>query len=184
MISAFSCDECGFKNSEVTFAGRLEDYAVRYELNVINNIAFERTVVKSEYATIKVPEAGLEIPPQTQKGSIKTIEGFFLATIEGLQDMQEERRQYDPVTAGKIDEYIEKLQKFRTGDAMPFKFILEDPSGNSYIENPAAPTVDQYCKRTERLRTAEEYVQMGYPPDAATMAELEDKAKEEQLAKS
>jgi len=84
MISSFCCDHCGFKNSEVSFAGRLEDFGVKYELNVINPLAFNRTVVKSEYATIKVPEAGLEIPPQTQKGSVKTIEGFFLSTIEGL----------------------------------------------------------------------------------------------------
>lgn len=181
MISAFQCEECGFKNSEVTFAGKLEDYSVKYELNVINNIAFNRTVVKSEYATIRVPEAGLEIPPQTQKGSIKTIEGFFLATIEGLNDMQEERRKYDPVTAGKIDEYIKKLETFKSGDAMPFTFILEDPSGNSYIENPAAPTIDQYCKKTEWLRSAEEYVAMGYPPDAATLAAEEDRAKEQEL---
>lgn len=47
------------------FAGKLEDYGVKYEVNVINSVAFNRTVVKSEFATIKVPEAGLEIPPET-----------------------------------------------------------------------------------------------------------------------
>lgn len=36
MISAFSCDHCGTKNSEISFAGRLEDYGVKYEVNVIN----------------------------------------------------------------------------------------------------------------------------------------------------
>mmetsp|Transcript_35777 Transcript_35777/g.54803 ORF Transcript_35777/g.54803 Transcript_35777/m.54803 type:complete len:110 (+) Transcript_35777:151-480(+) len=87
MISAFACEHCGHKNSEVTFAGKLEDFGVRYELNVVNDLAFNRTVVKSEYATITVPEIGLEIPPQTQKGSIKTVEGYFLSTIEGLQDL-------------------------------------------------------------------------------------------------
>jgi len=40
MISSFCCDHCGFKNTEVSFAGKLEDYGVRYELNVINPIAF------------------------------------------------------------------------------------------------------------------------------------------------
>ena len=85
---------------------------MKYELRCINQIAFNRTVVKSEYATIKVPEAGLEIPPQTQKGSIKTIEGFFVSTIEGLQEAQEERRKYDPITAQKIDEYCETLKSF------------------------------------------------------------------------
>ena len=37
-----------------------------------------RKVVKSEYATIKIPEVDLEIPPQTQKGKLSTIEGFIL----------------------------------------------------------------------------------------------------------
>jgi zinc finger protein len=36
-----------------------------------------RNIVKSEYATIKVPELDLEIPPQTQKGTINTVEGFL-----------------------------------------------------------------------------------------------------------
>jgi len=65
LLSSFCCDHCGYKNSEVQFSGKLEDFGVRYEVNVINNVAFNRTVVKSEFATIKVPECGLEIPPNT-----------------------------------------------------------------------------------------------------------------------
>ena len=51
-----------------------------------------RSVVKSEHATIRIPELDLEIPPETQKGSINTIEGLFQKTIEGLSDLQEERK--------------------------------------------------------------------------------------------
>ena len=40
---------------------------------------------------------------------------------------------------------------------MPFKFIIEDPSGNSFVENPSAPTADQYCKKTHWIRSIEEY---------------------------
>ena len=84
MISAFSCEECGTKNSEISFAGKLEDYGCKYEVNVINDVAFNRMVVKSEFATITVPECGLEMPPATQRGSIKSMEGYFMSTIEGL----------------------------------------------------------------------------------------------------
>jgi zinc finger protein len=133
MISAFSCEHCGTKNSEVSFAGKLEDFGCKYEINVINNIAFDRTIVKSEFATIRVPECGLELPPQTQKGSIKTIEGFFMTTIEGLEGMQAERRKFDPITAKKIDEYCDTLRAYASGDKMPFTFIVEDPSGNSHV---------------------------------------------------
>jgi zinc finger protein len=65
IISAFSCEECGNKNSEIQFAGKIEDYGVKYEVKVINPVAFNRKVVKSDNCTIRVPEAGLEIPPDT-----------------------------------------------------------------------------------------------------------------------
>ena len=119
-----STTNCGHRNSEVQFAGSLGDYGERHEVNVINGVAFDRTVVKSDYATIKVPEAGLEIPPESQKGSIKTIEGYFRATIEGLQGLQDERRKYDPITAEKIDEYCKKLERFANMEEMPFTFIV------------------------------------------------------------
>ena len=92
--------------------------------------------------------------------------------------MQEERRKFDPITADKIDEYCKKLEKYRLGECMPFTFIIEDPSGNSFIENPQAPTPDPYTKRTEYTRSAAEYIQMGYQPDAASLAAEEDKAKD------
>ena len=175
MISAFSCDECGYRNNEVQFTGQIADYGVRYEVNVINDVAFNRSVVKSDYATIKIPEAGLEIPPEAQKGSIKTIEGYFRATIDGLMGMQDERRKYDPITAEKIDEYCKKLERFANMEEMPFTFILEDPSGNSFVQNPSAPTADQYCKKSQWIRSIEEYQAMGYPVDQATLQVENDK---------
>jgi len=51
---------------------------------------------------------------------------------------------------------------------MPFTFIIEDPSGNSFVENPSAPTADQYCKKTHWIRSIEEYQKMGYPIDQAS----------------
>lgn len=175
MISAFSCEHCGTKNSEISFAGKLEDFGVRYEVNVVNAVAFNRQIVKSEFCTIKVPEAGLELPPMTQKGSIKTIEGYFRTTIEGLQQMQEERRAADPATAKKIDEYCKTLEAYADGEKMPFTFIVEDPSGNSFVQNPSAPTADQYCKKTKWIRGAAEYETMGYPVDQATLQAENDR---------
>lgn len=60
---------------------------------------------------------------------------------------------------------------------MPFTFIIEDPSGNSHVQNPSAPTRDHYCKKTHWIRTKEEYETMGYPVDQATLAANDDKLK-------
>lgn len=41
----------------------------------------------------------------------------------------------DPVTAEAIDEFLTKLRSLVSGNAA-FTFILDDPAGNSFIENP------------------------------------------------
>lgn len=59
----------------------------------------------------------------------------------------------DPETAGKIDEFIAKVQKYRDGEHFPFHIELDDPSGNSYIKNPYAPNEDPQMKMKHYNRT-------------------------------
>jgi zinc finger protein len=80
-------------------------------MNVYSKDCLNRFIVKSEYATIRIPEIELEIPSDTQKGSIKTLEGYLRATVDGLKLNQEERRLQDPDTAMKLDGFIEKLDR-------------------------------------------------------------------------
>lgn len=165
ILSSFECPDCGFRNNEVQFGGKLGDFGVKYVLKVVNPLAMNRNVVKSEYATIRIPELDLEIPPQTQKGTINTVEGFIQKTIDGILDNQEERRKYDPATAAKIDEYIQKLQEYIDGKRFPFTLILEDPSGNSFVQNPNAPNKDNYMTTELFARKYEDYIAMGYSPE-------------------
>jgi len=78
------------------------------------------------------------------------------------------RKHTEPESYQKIEDYCDRLQKFANGEIMPFTFIVEDPSGNSFVENPSAPTADQYCTKTHWIRSMEEYHAMGYPVDQAT----------------
>lgn len=108
-----------------------------------------RQVVKSDSATINIPELQFEIPANTQKGSLNTIEGFIMQSADALLALQEDRRvcnsiseyyitavqKQDPETAAKLDGFIAKLQACARFE-MPFTLILDDPAGNSYIENP------------------------------------------------
>ena len=145
IISSFVCEHCGARNTEVQFGGKLEDAGCKYVLNVADEKCLNRSIVKSEFATIRIPEIDFEIPPQTQKGSIKTVEGFLLSTIEGIGELQPERRKYDPATAAKIDEFLEMMTEMREGKRLPFTFEVEDPSGNSFVQNPNAPEKDEFC---------------------------------------
>lgn len=49
-------------------------------------------MVKSETASIKFEELDLEIPSETQRGVLTTIEGFMERTIEGLSQDQDRRK--------------------------------------------------------------------------------------------
>jgi zinc finger protein len=46
----------------VSFGGQIADFGVKYELKVVNAVHMNRNVVKSEHATIRIPELDLEIP--------------------------------------------------------------------------------------------------------------------------
>ena len=83
--------------------------------------------------------------------------------------------------AAKIDEFIVQLKKYQNGEVLPFSFIVDDPSGNSFVQNPNAPTKDIYCKQIFYPRTAQDYITMGYNPDlAVSQAETDKAAYEEQ----
>ena len=49
-------------------------------------------VVKSDTTTASVPELEFEIPPETQKGVITTVEGLLREAADGLSALQPERR--------------------------------------------------------------------------------------------
>jgi zinc finger protein len=66
------------------------------------------------------------------------------------------------------------------GRRFPFTFILEDPSGNSFVQNPNAPNKDVYMKTEFFPRSTDDYVAMGYNEDASTEQSQLDRAKFEE----
>ncbi len=65
ILSSFYCDNCGLKNTEVQFGGKLSETGIKYVYKVTDEQAINRSIVKSEFATIRIPELDFEIPPQT-----------------------------------------------------------------------------------------------------------------------
>jgi zinc finger protein len=46
------------------------------------------------------------------------------------------------VATAKIAGVLQKITMMFLGIDLPFTIVLDDPSGNSFIENPSAPEVD------------------------------------------
>ncbi|KAG6398152.1 hypothetical protein SASPL_139607 [Salvia splendens] len=166
LLSAFECPHCGERNNFVQFAGEIQPKGCHYVLDVPSGDKkmFNRQVVKSETATIKIPELEFEIPPEAQRGSLSTVEGILVRAIEGLETLQEERKRVDPVTAEAIDRFLVKLRTCASGESH-FTFTLDDPAGNSFIENPCAPSSEPHLTIKFYERTPEQQAALGYVAD-------------------
>jgi len=95
---------------------------------------------------------------------LNTIEGFLMQAVESIRDGQEERKKNNPETALKIDEFLVKLQNCVDGN-QDFTFIIDDPAGNSFVENLFAPQADPNMKTTHYKRTVEQNWAIGLATD-------------------
>ncbi|XP_038552230.1 zinc finger protein ZPR1 [Micropterus salmoides] len=164
IVSSFRCDNCAWSNTEVQSAGRIQDQGICYTLKVKTKEDLNREVVKSDSATTRIPELDFEIPPFTQKGALSTIEGLLDRAVAGLEQDQRVRREVDPEMAEKIHEFIQKLRKLKEVED-EFTLVIEDPSGNSFVENPAAPQKDEALTVSRFTRTIQQDMLLGLRAD-------------------
>ncbi|RVW62256.1 Zinc finger protein ZPR1 [Vitis vinifera] len=129
------------------------------------------------YNEFKIPELDFEIPPEAQRGSLSTVEGILTKAVDDLQALQEERKKVDSQTAEAIDQFLLKLKPCATGDSS-FTFNLDDPAGNSFIENPFAPSPDPSLTIKFYKRSPEQQASLGYLVDSS---QLEDSCDEESI---
>ncbi|KAI3948271.1 hypothetical protein MKW92_035259 [Papaver armeniacum] len=111
VLMAFECSHCHERNNEVQFAGQLQPKGCSYSLKVPagDQKMLNRQVVKSDSATIKIPELDFEIPTEAQRGTLSTVEGVLLRAVNELEALQDERKRVDPETAEALDCFLVKL---------------------------------------------------------------------------
>jgi zinc finger protein len=85
--------------------------------------------VKSEYASITVPELELEIPSRSQPGEITTVEGVLTRVRDGLMQEQQQRREEDPTRAVAIDEFCARINSI-----MRLVFYAVNSSSEIYMQ--------------------------------------------------
>ena len=164
IIMSFSCPHCGYKNSGIEDAKELAPQGIHFVLSVKTSKDMDRRIIKSNYATLSIPCCGLEIPSMTQQGKLSTIEGFISTAKENFTNSLEDGyyNEMGDDFINKIKETIKSLSDTLNGDKFPFELILDDPSGNSFIENPYAPQTDPNIKVSYFVRTKEMAEKMGY----------------------
>eukprot|EP01129_Flabellula_baltica_P013258 TRINITY_DN6126_c0_g2_i1.p1 TRINITY_DN6126_c0_g2~~TRINITY_DN6126_c0_g2_i1.p1 ORF type:complete len:465 (+),score=139.47 TRINITY_DN6126_c0_g2_i1:40-1395(+) len=165
IISSFICEYCDYHNNSVQYGGSIEPKGVRYSLRINDVEDLNRQLVKSDYAYVYLPELDFEIPSETQKGILSTVEGILTQARDNIAHLQPVRREVDPENAQKIDEFLDKLQACIDIDH-PFIIIVDDYSGNSFIENPFAPAEDPEMIVTYYERSREQDESLGINVEA------------------
>ncbi|XP_070156376.1 zinc finger protein ZPR1 [Polyergus mexicanus] len=164
ILMSFECEHCGYHNNEIQSGGKIAEKGIKITLQVTMQQDLNRQVVKSDYTSVHIPHLDFEIPAQSQKGEITTIEGIIDRSVRALEQDQPRRREEFPDNADEIDLFISKLNALKILDE-PFTIIFQDISGNSHVENPKAPIKDSQCNITYFKRTKKQNSLLGIYSD-------------------
>jgi zinc finger protein len=160
VIMATSCDHCGYKHNEVKSGSGISEKGKRIELHLIDPSDLSRDILKSETATLSIPELQLDMTEGTLGGRFTTIEGLLSAIKKQLSDD-------NPFVVGDssshslMSKFISDLTEVIKGKRLDIHIILDDPAGNSYLQNVYAPDDDPEMKIIQYERSFEQNENLG-----------------------
>ncbi|ETN67468.1 zinc finger protein [Anopheles darlingi] len=155
VIMSFSCEHCGYENNEIQPGGEIAQKGIKICTQITTARDLNRRVIKSDFSCVRIEQLDFEIPAQSQKGEVTTVEGIIDRVVRGLEQDQPVRRIQHPEAASQIDDFISNLQSLKELKE-PFTLTISDISGNSFVENPNAPQPDPATTITHFQRTKEE----------------------------
>ncbi|KRX47770.1 Zinc finger protein ZPR1 [Trichinella murrelli] len=131
-----------------------------------------RQIVKSEYATVSLPELEFEIPAGEHTGEITTLEGIILRAKSSLAEVTEDRQVSKDVKE-KLITFVDKLSHLINCET-EFSMIIDDPSGNSFIENPHPEKIDTQLTTIHYHRSLQQEKLLGLVADDVEESNDED----------
>ena len=158
ILMSFTCEHCDFSNNEVMSGTPIQTTGIKFVVTVKHSEDMNRQVVRSEKCTFGIPEIEFEAPPTGAKGLLTTIEGLLIRSHGELSTHA------SSLPAESVEEQAHK-QKFkhfldRMQDCISlrreFTFVLDDPSGNSFVEQYNAPNTDPSVETSNYIRTQEQ----------------------------
>lgn len=158
VVMSFHCPHCGFHNSEIQPASDFQIKGSKYTLKIEDKKDLERQVIKSDYCSCKFVELDIEIPPK--RGQLTSPEGLLTMIKEDLESDQAVRKHVDPELYDKIQGVIEKLTKATEGEILPLTLVVDDPTGNSWIEYLPGEASHKWS-HVEYFRTKEQDAKLG-----------------------
>ncbi|MDR2967049.1 MAG: ZPR1 zinc finger domain-containing protein [Methanobacteriaceae archaeon] len=126
--SSLICTSCGFKHNDIICLEQNDP--VKYTL-AINKDNLSSRVVKSQSATVSIPELGVKVEPGPKSlGYVSNIEGVIIRFCDGVKQaltiFDDEESQKNGL------DILEKLNKLVNGE-IKATLVIEDPYGQSNI---------------------------------------------------
>ncbi|ESN97793.1 hypothetical protein HELRODRAFT_114138 [Helobdella robusta] len=163
VIMATSCGACGHRENEVKGGSGIEPQGQRITLHLIKLEDLNRDLLKSDTAGIRIPELDFEMVDGSLGGRFTTVEGLLVQIKEQLSErnpfLSGDSCQDD--TKAKMTAFCAKLQQIIEGKRSDVHLVLDDPAGNSYIQNLNAPEDDPQLKVERYERTYEQNEELG-----------------------
>ncbi len=129
LLSLTHCPSCGFKQRNVSLLEEHEPSIHSVAVSSIDDLSIR--VIRSDTASIRIPELGVEIKPGlVADATISNVEAILLNIrdrTEFLRDAAETRKERH-----NAESFLEKITLALEGRKI-FTLILEDPRGNSKI---------------------------------------------------
>lgn len=175
IIMSFECPHCGFKNNEIQSGEAIQEKGHLYQLVCKTQRDLDRQVVRNSTASVSFPEWEFAAPP-SKTSTLTTVEGLISHFIEDLASDQEERREKVPGVYQAIEGLLEKLRG-ALNNQHEFTIVVDDPSGNSYMENLCAPSPDPQLTVRHYPRTHDQMVQLGMVSQDNVQDSVKDKPK-------
>uniref|UniRef100_U3I484 ZPR1 zinc finger n=1 Tax=Anas platyrhynchos platyrhynchos TaxID=8840 RepID=U3I484_ANAPP len=161
IIMATNCDSCGHRTNEVKSGGAIEPQGTRITLRITDPSDMTRDILKSETCSVEIPELEFELGMGALGGKFTTLEGL----LKDIKDLVER----NPFTLGdsstpskkeKLQEFVGRLQEIIEGKTKAH-FIMDDPAGNSYLQNVYAPEEDPELQVERYERSFEQNEELG-----------------------
>ena len=155
---SFSCDHCGFSNTEVKSAGQIQEKGSKVTLVLDSVDDMERQIVKSDTAVFRIENLDIEMP--AGHGRLTNVEGLLSEVLKDLESGQKQRKEESLELHDKIEAIVQALSKMMSGGHFPCSISLDDSSGNSWIE-PSPHDKDKKYIKSEYPRTPAQNAELG-----------------------
>ncbi|XP_050530451.1 zinc finger protein ZPR1 [Daktulosphaira vitifoliae] len=160
VISSFECPHCDYKNNQLDPAIEIKPQGVHLNLNIEQKVDLDRYVITTDYTCIRIPELDFEIPPQSQRAQVTTVEGIIDKIVENLSLSKEQLMETHAELSSKINVVIDSINNIKTLNK-PTLMIFEDATGNIFISNPIAPQADPRMHSNFFIRSKDQNIMIG-----------------------